>query len=110
MDRAVPVIGSVIPGILAFAMLLVWLFNGIGQVQAHMESDQYHSARACGTGSSTSDNCVQVVAVSIEGHLRNAIIVNIPDRGIVLIPIGIQRTSNTGHAVLTSTAMLWQDK
>jgi hypothetical protein len=72
-----------------------------------MESDQYHSARACGAGSNTSDTCVQVVAVSIEGHLRNAIIVNIPQQGIVLIPIGIQTTLRTEHAVLIPTAMLW---
>lgn len=109
MDRAVANVAALIPGLLTIAVFAVATFNGIGEIQAHRESTQFHSSPRCSARDSRAANCVQLEAASVEGYIGSStIVLKVPSEGIIPMPIGSTEILPT--AVSSPTAVLWHGR
>lgn len=110
MDGFVPRLMAAVPGLLTVALFLVALMNAVGEIQAHYDASQFHSAPLCAVHSTA--NCVEAVEVSIEGYTGDAtIVVTAPSLGMVPVPIGDRRSLPLNQTTPAyPTAMVWRGK
>lgn len=111
-DRLVANLTAGLPGLFTLAVFVVAVTNGIGEIQARIESHHFHSAPHCAAGARASDNCVQVVPVSIEGYMAGpSIVLKIPGQGVVPVPVGDVRPLDPSRPpASTPEVYLWHGK
>lgn len=97
-DRVVPLVATAIVGIVALALLMLALLNGIGAVLAHFDSRRYHMAQSCDSRGADKSNCILTQSATVEDIFGGISF-------LVRLPSGDTRLVTQAKLVLTPTVI-----
>jgi hypothetical protein len=98
MDRVVSLVATAIVGIVALALLMLALLNGIGAVLAHFDSQRYHTAQSCDSRGADKSNCILTQSATVADIYGGTAF-------LLQLPNGDTRLVSQAKLVLTPTVI-----